>query len=370
MGSNEKRKIVANEDGNSSSQPHSPKRRIIGPSLPSSTSATTAPGEPLSDRESDSESDDDFGPTLPPSHDETGATAEQSSNNQTYLPDVHQKKESQRDQWMLQPPDQSNWASKIDPTQIRNRKFQTGRSARSATSKQVDASWMESPEERMRRLGDEVMGVGASSDNSKQSVSSADAAKAKLMEDKIKKFNVSTGSLWRSFVRLVLRVNCIRSRQARKPVWKLRRTHARRMTIQAPVHLIARRIWQSPPGSPMLSAGKWSTRRVGTTLALRKGTSSRAPREVQTHHMFVSCSWTSSESYSIYRLIKRKRMNMLHGRNLYYSYLPALNRLLELPGHIHGIVALFHLRGDPLSDGYDPSQLMRAVLAGSQQSHN
>lgn len=110
------------------------------------------------------------------------------------MPEVREEKAGQRDEWMLHPPDQSDWASKIDPTQIRSRKFQTGRSARSATSKQVDASWMETPQEKMRRLGDEVMGVSAPSDTTNKvpaSTSSSGAARAKSMEDKIKKFQVS-----------------------------------------------------------------------------------------------------------------------------------------------------------------------------------
>lgn len=195
MESSEKRKLDAEEDGDPQTGAPSPKKRVIGPSLPSSTSPSAQP-EPQSnsgsDSGSDSESDDDFGPSLPPSQGGSAAAPiEQSADNRSAPPNVHEKKDSQRDRWMLQPPEQSDWARNLDPTQIRNRKFQTGRSARSATSKQVDASWMETPEERMRRLGDEVMGVSAPSSDDKKPASSSSAARAKSMEDRIKEFNVS-----------------------------------------------------------------------------------------------------------------------------------------------------------------------------------
>jgi Protein of unknown function (DUF3752) len=193
MEPSEKRKFNGEGNSDSPTGSPSPKKRVIGPSLPPSASSSEQP-KPQSDSGSDSESDDDFGPSLPPPHGQAApATADQPVDNQLTLPDVHEKKEGQRDQWMLHPPEQSDWASKIDPTQIRSRKFQTGRSARSATSKEVDASWMETPQERMRRLGDEVLGVSAPSGTTKApaSSSSASAARAKSMEDKIKKFHVS-----------------------------------------------------------------------------------------------------------------------------------------------------------------------------------
>lgn len=198
MESSEKRKFDAEPDGGSPAEAPSPKKRVIGPSLPPSASA---PPESQSNGGSDSDSDDDFGPTLPPSHGDSAPPVEQSMDNRPALPEVHAKKESRRDQWMLQPPEQGDWTSKIDPTQIKNRKFQTGRSARSATSRQVDSSWMESPEERMRRLGDEVMGVGAPSGDTNQPTTSSSAARAKSIEEKIQKYNVSSGLVLRVFAR-------------------------------------------------------------------------------------------------------------------------------------------------------------------------
>lgn len=182
----EKRKFDG-EDGDA--QSNAPKKRVIGPSLPPSASAQ--PEHETSGSESDSESDDDFGPGLPPPAGTSMAPVEQPVG-QSDAP-AREKKESQRDQWMLAPPDGSDWASKIDPTQIRNRKFNTGRSARSGGSKEVDSSWVETPEERMRRLGDAVMGVGTPSGDAKQPKASS-TARDKSMEERIKKYNVSTPS--------------------------------------------------------------------------------------------------------------------------------------------------------------------------------
>ncbi|KAF7719045.1 Uncharacterized protein PECH_000227 [Penicillium ucsense] len=146
-----------------------------------------------SDSDGNSDSDDDFGPGLPPSLGgaqpapvvTTHASSQQSET---------QTKDTQRDEWMLQPPSSSDWASKIDPTQLRNRKFQTGKSARAPGSKQLDAAWVESPEERMRRLQDQVMGVGPAPNRPEHRPSTTkDAARAKEMEDRIKQYNESKG---------------------------------------------------------------------------------------------------------------------------------------------------------------------------------
>ncbi|KAJ5742162.1 hypothetical protein N7533_011571 [Penicillium manginii] len=174
----------------------SPKRRILGPSLPPPTENTPADSASNSDAASGSDSDDsddDFGPSLPPPAGQSMApTAIPASSAHSNTPDKEQKPETQRDDWMLHPPENSDWASKIDPTQLRNRKFQTGKSARSATagSKGLDAAWVETPEEKLRRLEDQVMGVGAPSSGPTQSLAgNFNAAKDKEMEEKIKKYN-------------------------------------------------------------------------------------------------------------------------------------------------------------------------------------
>ncbi|KAJ5714317.1 uncharacterized protein N7483_011498 [Penicillium malachiteum] len=185
----EKRKIDDHKDN-----PGPLKKRVLGPSLP--PAAQPSDSKTSSAEDSDSDSDDDFGPSLPPPNGVAVKNEQplQPSTNST-VPKSEQA-ETQRDQWMLNPPEQSDWANKIDPTQLRNRKFQTGKSARTTTSKNVDSSWTETPEERMRRIGDQVMGIGNPSNNSNppsQSRSSQAQAQAQSMGEKIKKFNDRTG---------------------------------------------------------------------------------------------------------------------------------------------------------------------------------
>jgi len=58
---------------------------------------------------------------------------------------------------MLVPPSNSDWSSRVDPTKLKNRKFQSGKGAR-APGAGDSAVWTETPEEKRRRLEDEVMG--------------------------------------------------------------------------------------------------------------------------------------------------------------------------------------------------------------------
>ncbi|KAJ5281954.1 Protein of unknown function DUF3752 [Penicillium angulare] len=179
----DKRKWAASGEDDKTPQ----KKRVLGPSLP-------PPAQPSAE-DSESDSDDDFGPSLPPPEGSSIDPGQNLKNRPSLSSPNHETKQpdTQRDQWMLHPPEQSDWATKIDPTQLRNRKFQTGKSARTTTSKQTDSSWVETPEERMRRLGDQVMGVGTSSNNSKERSSKSKPANSELMEDKIKKYNDRTG---------------------------------------------------------------------------------------------------------------------------------------------------------------------------------
>ncbi|KAJ5684854.1 uncharacterized protein N7477_001199 [Penicillium maclennaniae] len=164
MEATEKRKF-AGDDGDAS---NTPKRRVMGPSMPPSTSAQPEHDRALSGTDgSDSESDDDFGPSLPPPAGVMVAPVETAQPASS----APEKKENKRDDWMMAPPDGSDWASKIDPTQIRK----------------LDSSWVETPEERMRRLGDAVMGVGAPSSDKQPKASST--ARDQSMEERIKKYN-------------------------------------------------------------------------------------------------------------------------------------------------------------------------------------
>ena len=62
---------------------------------------------------------------------------------------------------MLEPPKPSDLTSRMDPTKLRNRKFNTGMGARAPprTSTGDSAVWTETAEQKRQRLTDEVMGV-------------------------------------------------------------------------------------------------------------------------------------------------------------------------------------------------------------------
>lgn len=74
-----------------------------------------------------------------------------------------EKKQAQRDEWMMVPPKQDDLAARMDPTKIRARKFNTGRSARAPgqSGGGIDGVWTETPEQKRKRLENEVMGVTA-----------------------------------------------------------------------------------------------------------------------------------------------------------------------------------------------------------------
>ncbi|KAJ5951455.1 uncharacterized protein N7479_009868 [Penicillium vulpinum] len=186
MDSKDKRKFDEST-GDSQAGSVSKQRKVIGPSLPPPQVDATNSGtnsESGSD-DDDDDDDDDFGPSLPPSGPvKVPVNAEPTVSNTAKSVEP----ESQRDQWMLQPPSNTDWASKVDPTQLRNRKFNTGKSA--TAPKSMDSSWVETPEERMRRLQDAVMGVCASTN---QAADHKVAPNTKKIEEQIKKYKDMAG---------------------------------------------------------------------------------------------------------------------------------------------------------------------------------
>ena len=184
------------------------RQRQIGPALPPSLlEGLDKSDEQRSENDSD-EDDDDFGPSLPPAgagtpggdidgqesqHDSQGLTTEKEESTSKF---PEQKHGGGRDTWMLQPPDSSDWSSRVDPTKLRNRKFQTGRSARGSSGpKSIDATWTETPEQKMNRLQSQVMGASSPS-TSEDPANVVDQSRAsEVMRERIKKFNVSHFSL-------------------------------------------------------------------------------------------------------------------------------------------------------------------------------
>ncbi|PGH02974.1 hypothetical protein AJ80_08764 [Polytolypa hystricis UAMH7299] len=138
------------------------KQRTVGPTLPPFYIA--AQSNELSDDGSGSESDDDYGPSLPSAGSALPAatsdvTAEAGSKGES----AEKPNTPHRDDWMLRPPDQSDWSSRVDPTKLRNRKFNTSSRAPTTTrsGQSNTGTWTETPEEKRKRLEAEVMGIQA-----------------------------------------------------------------------------------------------------------------------------------------------------------------------------------------------------------------
>lgn len=141
------------------------RRRTIGPSLPPAPLSELPPITPTKSSNSDS-SDDDFGPSLPTHNSSTSET----HRNQKSLDDEEAAAAAsaqipQREEWMLIPPSADDWTARVDPTKLRNRKFNTGKGSKAPAPSGRGAGgdqhtlWTETPEQRRQRLEDEVMGV-------------------------------------------------------------------------------------------------------------------------------------------------------------------------------------------------------------------
>ncbi|KAF7139729.1 hypothetical protein CNMCM5793_007664 [Aspergillus hiratsukae] len=118
------------------------------------------------DAAADDADDDDYGPCLPPLGGEVITNPNEvkignEPRTQSGKPDA-QSNNSQRDSWMLRPPKPSDLSSRLDPTRLKNRKFQGGQSL-SHSGEEVDITWTETPQQKLKRLQDEAMGVSPQS---------------------------------------------------------------------------------------------------------------------------------------------------------------------------------------------------------------
>ncbi|OAL44250.1 hypothetical protein IQ07DRAFT_522489 [Pyrenochaeta sp. DS3sAY3a] len=137
--------------------------RAVGPTLPPAP-LDQRPPHPADD-DSDSSSDDDFGPAPPPAgaaythHDnETRPATKSAFDTDPQFTKAPQK--PQRDDWMTMPPTQDDLAARMDPTKMRARKFNTGKSAGGGGG--MSTAWTETPEQKLKRLQDEAMGITTS----------------------------------------------------------------------------------------------------------------------------------------------------------------------------------------------------------------
>ncbi|PWY79245.1 hypothetical protein BO70DRAFT_371889 [Aspergillus heteromorphus CBS 117.55] len=181
----EKRKYAA-PAGPSPDDDASKRRKVIGPALP--PTAVTADHGDSNSNSDDSSDDDDFGPSLPPPE---GSVPTPTTTPSAPTPAEDAPKAPQRDAWMLEPIDGSNRSSRVDPTKLRNRKFQTGRAANATPGGGgVDVSWTETPEQKMKRLQDEVLGVQtrpAAGESGPRAAGSSQPSRA--MQEKVRRYN-------------------------------------------------------------------------------------------------------------------------------------------------------------------------------------
>lgn len=155
---------------------------------PSEPLATSNPAD--SDGEDD---DDDFGPALPSAN----ATVTQTKDNNTVTTEsstLPAPEKTQRDAWMTMPPKQDDLAARLDPSKQRARGFNTGKGAKGPNAPGEDSSaWNETPEQKRKRLQDEMMGISKSVSPGPQSVPAAvRMKKAADLDDEAKEMIVST----------------------------------------------------------------------------------------------------------------------------------------------------------------------------------
>ncbi|KAF3919510.1 hypothetical protein ABW20_dc0100963 [Dactylellina cionopaga] len=150
------------------------RRRVIGPYMPApidqmpshglddddnNTNKRSENHDENDENDDDSSSEDEIGPSLPSFG---TSAAEEEAAAQKRLEAHSRSKDDRltRDEWMIVPPKQDDWTSRVDPTKIKSRKFQTGKGAKAPSAKGGDNSlWMESAADKAKRVADEVMGV-------------------------------------------------------------------------------------------------------------------------------------------------------------------------------------------------------------------
>jgi Protein of unknown function (DUF3752) len=174
------------------SQSSSAKRaRVIGPSLPPASLDERPPQPPDSDATSSS-GDDDFGPSLPTSTSQLpGASTDGPLTVPATGAEASAPKKSQRDEWMIVPPTSGDWSSRIDPTKLKNRKFNAGKGAKGpaqTSGEESNANWTETLDDKRARLRREILGL---KDVSTTRDSPEDDGKARENAKKLREYNVS-----------------------------------------------------------------------------------------------------------------------------------------------------------------------------------
>ena len=160
------------DDDTGPAQPPSAPTSSAAPAQPSNPQKAAA--EPVSDSDSDS---DDYGPALPSASSKPtiGPSLPPSADT-----DSRSQQPQQRDDWMLAPPSASNGYSERDPSKIRARTFSSKPSGGSSkTDAEISSIWTETPEQKLKRLEDSVLGRSSGGSGASQQQSAADANEAK-----------------------------------------------------------------------------------------------------------------------------------------------------------------------------------------------
>lgn len=176
--SNNTNEINLDDDSGSESdvgpRPPPPPPKTAGQSLPS-----VVPTQPAPVSSDDSSDEDDYGPSLP-----TAATRPQIGPS---MPPAPSDDTPQRDSWMLAPPTSSGYTER-DPTRIKARKFASKSSSQPAGT-QAASIWTETPEEKLQRLHDSVLGRSGPGDAG--AGDNLDAARAREEEERNRKIAAS-----------------------------------------------------------------------------------------------------------------------------------------------------------------------------------
>lgn len=147
------------------------------PQPPPAVAAAANPPNPNSDSDF-SDDDDDFGPSLP------SASALRARQIGPSLPPSELDDTPKRDEWMLAPPPSSSTFSERDTTKIRARKFASKPStASSSSAPDAPSIWTETPEEKLKRLQDAVLGRTSAASSSAEAGGASELQRKKQLRD-------------------------------------------------------------------------------------------------------------------------------------------------------------------------------------------
>jgi len=157
--------------------------RVLGPAPPPAPLDERPSGTP---NDPESSEDDEFGPSLP-GQNVSNATSSVFDAMPAANAASDEPVASRRDDWMTMPPKQDDLAARMDPTKIRAKGFNTGKGARSDSSAD-NALWTETPEQKRKRLENEVLGISQPATSSAHAEPTAlDAKAARDNEEKARK---------------------------------------------------------------------------------------------------------------------------------------------------------------------------------------